>query len=97
MMTPEKEKRVFMKVYVGNISRHISDKQFHALALPFGNADSVSVPRDIESGRTKGYGFLEFANRDDALAVIAGLHGKDIDGQILNASEANAARGLRRS
>ncbi len=78
-----------MKVYVGNISRHISDKQLHALALPFGNADSVSIPRDAESGRTKGYGFLEFANRDEALAVIAGLNGKDIDGQILNASKAN--------
>ena len=92
----DKGKRVFMNVYVGNISRHISDEQFRALALPFGNADSVSVPRDIESGRTKGYGFLEFTNRDEALAVIAGLNGKDIDGQILNASEANAARGIRR-
>ena len=79
-----------MKVYVGNISRHISDAQFHALALPFGNADSVSVPRDAESGRTRGYGFLEFANPDHGLAVIAGLHGKDIDGQILNASEAKS-------
>lgn len=86
-----------MKVYVGNLSRHISDVQFHALALPFGNAGSVSVPRDVASGRTKGYGFLEFANPDHARAVIAGLNGKDIDGQILNASEANAAKGLRRS
>ena len=86
-----------MKVYVGNISRHISDEQFHALALPFGKADSVSVPREAESGRTKGYGFLEFANAVDALAVIAGLNGKDIDGQILNASEVNAARGIRRT
>lgn len=86
-----------MKVYVGNISRHISDEQFHALALPFGNADSVSVPRDVGSGRTRGYGYLEFANRDAGLAVIAGLHGKDIDGQILNATEANAPRGLRRT
>jgi RNA recognition motif-containing protein len=86
-----------VKVYVGNISRHISDAQFHALALPFGNADAVSVPRDAESGRTKGYGFLDFANPEHALAAIAGLHGKDIDGQILNASEANAAKGSRRS
>ena len=85
-----------MKVYVGNISRHISDEQFHALALPYGKADSVSVPREVDSGRTKGYGFLDFASPVDALAVIAGLNGKDIDGQILNASEANAARGLRR-
>ncbi len=86
-----------MKVYVGNLSRHISDAQFHALALPFGKADSVSIPRDVESGKSKGYGFLEFTNPDHARAVIAGLNGKDIDGQILNASEANAARGLFRN
>ena len=85
-----------MKVYVGNISRHMSDDQFHALALPFGKADSVSIPRDVESGRTKGYGFLDFENAVDAHAVIAGLNGKDIDGKMLNASEANAARGVRR-
>jgi cold-inducible RNA-binding protein len=78
-----------MRVYVGNISRHITDKQFHALALPFGSADSVSVPRDVASGRSKGYGILEFANRDEALAAIAGLNGKDIDGQILNARAAH--------
>ena len=86
-----------MKVYVGNLSRHISDAQFHALALPFGNADSVNVPRDVGSGRTKGYGFLEFANPDHARAAIAGLNGKDIDGQILNASEATASKELRRN
>ena len=82
-----------MKVYVGNISRHISDKQFRALSVPFGNADSVNVPREIEGGISKGYGFLEFANRDEALAAIAGLHGKDIDGQILNAREFVAEKG----
>lgn len=86
-----------MKVYVGNISQHITDDQFHALALPFANAESVNIPRDVQSGRTKGYGFLDFANAMDARAVIAGLNGKDIDGQILNASEVNAARGLRRN
>jgi RNA recognition motif-containing protein len=74
-------------------SRHISDKQFRALSLPFGNADSVNVPRDVASGRTKGYGFLEFADGDEALAAIAGLHGKDIDGQILNAREFIAGKG----
>jgi RNA recognition motif-containing protein len=79
---------VMTQVYVGNLSRHISDAQFHALALPFGNADAVSVPRDPATGRGKGYGILEFSEPEHARAVIAGLHGKDIDGQILNASEA---------
>ena len=84
-----------MKVYVGNLSRHISDMQFHDLVLPFGKPDSLSVPRDPR-GRGKGYGFLEYANPDHAHAAIAGLHGKDIDGQILNASAASGANSPRR-
>ena len=84
-----------MKVYVGNLSRHISDMQFNDLVLPFGKPDSLSVPRD-PSGRGKGYGLLEYANPDHARAAIAGLHGKDIDGQILNASAASAANLPRR-
>ena len=74
-----------MQVYVGNLSRHISDAKFRDLALPFGEPDSLNVPRE-PSGRGKGYGLLEYANADRARAAIAGLHGKDIDGQILNAS-----------
>ena len=79
-----------MQVYVGNLSRHISDGQFRDLVLPFGTPDSLSVPRETR-GRGKGYGLVEYANPDHARAAIAGLQGKDIDGQILNASAANAA------
>ena len=76
-----------MQVYVGNLSRHITDAQFHDLVLRFGKPDSLSVPRE-PGGRGKGYGLLEYANPDSARAAIAGLHGKDIDGQILNARAA---------
>jgi RNA recognition motif-containing protein len=79
-----------MQVYVGNLSRHISDVQFHDLASPFGEPDSLSVPREAD-GRGKGFGLLNYVNVDHARAAIAGLQGKDIDGQILNASDANAA------
>ncbi len=74
-----------MKVYVGNLSRHISDVQFSELVTPFGKPDSFSVPRDPD-GRGKGYALLEYSNPDDARATIAGLHGRDMEGQILNAS-----------
>jgi len=80
------------QVYVGNLSRHISDMQFMDLVLPFGEPVSLSVPRE-PNGRGKGYALLEYANPDQARAAIAGLHQKDIDGQILNASAANAADG----
>jgi len=77
--------RAQMQVHVGNLSRHISDLQFSDLVMEFGKPDSFSVPRE-PSGRGKGYGVLKYANADHARAAIAGLHGKDIDGQILNAS-----------
>ena len=83
-----------MQVYVGNLSRHISDRQFADLVLPFGKPDSLSVPRD-PSGRGKGYGLLEYASAEHARAAIAGLHGKDIDGQILNASATIPANSRR--
>jgi RNA recognition motif-containing protein len=86
---PEKGTRI-MEIYVGNLSRHISDMQFNALVLPFGKPDSFNIPRDA-NGRGKGYGLLEYSNPDHARAAIAGLHGKDMDGQILNASAAGAA------
>jgi len=70
-----------MQVYIGNLSRHITDAQFGELVSPFGRPDSLSVPRE-RNGRGKGYGLLEFANADQARAAIAGPHGKDIEGQI---------------
>lgn len=76
-----------MQVYVGNLSRHITDSQFLLLAMPFGKPDSLSVPRKT-NGRGEGYGLLEYANHDHARAAVAGLHGKAIDGQILNARAA---------
>ena len=84
-----------MQVYVGNLSRHITDVQFGELARPFGKPDSLSVPRG-PGGRGKGYGLLEYVNVENGRAAIAGLHGKDIDGQILNASVANTADEPRR-
>jgi RNA recognition motif-containing protein len=66
-----------MQVYVGNLSRHITDKQFGDLVSPFGKPDTLSVPRE-QNGRGKGYGLLEYANPD---------------GQILNARATDAANG----
>jgi RNA recognition motif-containing protein len=80
-----------LQVYVGNLSRHISDIQFNDLALPFGMPDSLSVPRE-KNGRGKGYGLLEYANADHGRAAVAGLHGKSIDGQILNACATDTAK-----
>jgi len=77
-----------MKIYVGNLSKQINDSQLNDLAVPFGALQSANVATERSSGESKGFGFVEFANADDAKKAIAGLDGKDVNGQILKVSEA---------
>jgi len=77
-----------MKLYVGNLSKQITDKEFNEMAVPFGSLQSANVATERSTGQSKGFGFLEFANDDEARAAITGLHGKDVKGQALIVNEA---------
>ncbi|MBK5258763.1 MAG: RNA-binding protein [Thermoanaerobaculia bacterium] len=77
-----------MKLYVGNLSKKYTDAQLNELAAPFGKLISANVATERSSGESKGFGFLEFSNADEARAAITGLHGKDVNGQILKVNEA---------
>jgi RNA recognition motif-containing protein len=77
-----------MKVYVGNLSKQITDAQLNELAVPYGTLTSAEVATERSSGDSKGFGFLEFASEDEARAAITGLNGRDVNGQALNVSEA---------
>ena len=77
-----------MKLYVGNLSKQITDAQLNDLAVPFGELLSATVATERSSGESKGFGFVEFANEDAARAAIAGLDGKDVNGQALKVNEA---------
>ncbi len=77
-----------MKLYVGNLSKQYNDAQLNELAAPYGKLISANVATERSSGESKGFGFLEFTNADDARAAITGLHGKDVNGQILKVNEA---------
>jgi RNA recognition motif-containing protein len=77
-----------MKVYVGNLSKQITSAQLNDLAVPFGALLSANVATERTSGESKGFGFLEFTNADEARAAIAGLDGKDVNGQKLKVDEA---------
>jgi len=81
-----------MKIYVGNLSKQINDAQLNTLAAPFGALQSANVATERSSGESKGFGFVEFTNSEDAKKAIAGLNGKDVNGQILKVSEANAKK-----
>ena len=59
-----------MKIYVGNLSKQITDKELNDLAVPFGTLQSANVATERSTGQSKGFGFLEFANEAEAKAAI---------------------------
>lgn len=77
-----------MKLYVGNLSKQVTDAQLNELATPFGKPLSANVATERSSKESKGFGFIEFASDDEAKAAIAGLDGRDVNGQALKVNEA---------
>jgi RNA recognition motif-containing protein len=76
------------KLYVGNLSYATTDDTLRALFSPFGTVESAQVVMDRESGRSKGFGFVEMAASQEADAAIKALNGKDHDGRPLTVNEA---------
>jgi len=77
-----------MKLYVGNLSKQITDAQLNDLAVPYGTLVSANVATERSSGASKGFGFVEFSNDDEGRAAITGLDGRDVNGQALKVNEA---------
>ena len=76
-----------MKIYIGNLSKQLTDAQLKDLVCPFGEPKSLSVATEL-SGKSMGFGFVEFGSDHEARAAITGLNGKEVHGQVL---EVNAA------
>jgi len=76
-----------MKLYVGNLSKQITDAQLNDLAVPYGTLLSANVATQGSSGESKGFGFLDFSSDDEARAAITALDGRDVNGQALKVSE----------
>jgi cold-inducible RNA-binding protein len=77
-----------MKLYVGNLSYSTNESELRELFAPYGALDSVAVIADRDTGRSKGFGFVEFGNDTEAQAAISGLNGKDVGGRALTVSPA---------
>lgn len=77
-----------MKLYVGNLSKQVTDAQLNELATPYGTPVSATVATERNSGDSKGFGFIEFTNAEEGNAALAGLDGRDVNGQELKVSEA---------
>ncbi len=77
-----------MKLYVGNLSYNAGENDLRELFSAYGTVDSVAVITDRDTGRSKGFGFVEFGNDAEAQAAIAGLNGKEVSGRALTVSPA---------
>ena len=75
------------KIYVGNLPFSASEADVRALFAQHGTVESVSLPTDRETGRPRGFGFVEMSNADASRAMQA-LNGADFDGRPLKVNEA---------
>ena len=77
-----------MNIYVGNVSYQTDDSRLVELFSEFGEVTSARVINDRETGRSKGFGFVEMADDTAATAAIEALNEKEIDGRTLRVNEA---------
>ncbi len=76
------------KLYCGNLSFNVSSSDLEALFAEFGTVQSAQVITDRDSGRSKGFGFVEMSSDAEAQAAIDGLNEKEHDGRSLTVNEA---------
>ncbi|MCB9846265.1 MAG: RNA-binding protein [Phycisphaeraceae bacterium] len=79
-----------MKLYVGNLSFDTSEQQLRELFSPHGEVTSAALVMDRETGRPRGFGFVEFADAASGQAAIAALNGSNVGGRDLTVNEAKA-------
>jgi RNA recognition motif-containing protein len=77
-----------MNIYVGNLSYNMSEGELRDAFGAFGDVSSVKILIDRETGRSRGFGFVEMPNQSEAEAAIAQLNGKDLGGRALRINEA---------
>lgn len=78
-----------MKLFVGNLPWSVSDQDLEELFAPFGNVDSANVVTDRDTGRSRGFGFVEMDD-DSGRAAIAELNESEVSGRKLTVNEARS-------
>jgi cold-inducible RNA-binding protein len=78
------------RLYVGNLSYSTTEDKLRAAFEPYGTVASATIMLDRMSGRSRGFGFVEYANEADAKKAIEALNGADVDGRALTVNEARA-------
>lgn len=77
-----------MKLYVGNLAFATSSQDLQELFASAGTVESASVVEDRDTGRSRGFGFVEMSSKEEGEAAIAQFNGKEVNGRALNVNEA---------
>ena len=77
-----------MKLYVGNLSFNTSNQDLSDMFGAFGTVESANIVEDRETGRSRGFGFVEMSSKAEGEAAISDLNGKEVDGRSLTVNEA---------
>lgn len=77
-----------MKLYVGNLPYSVRDDELREMFAAYGTPSSARVITERETGRSKGFGFVEFENDEEAKAAMSALNGKQFSGRALTVNEA---------
>jgi cold-inducible RNA-binding protein len=75
-------------IFVGNLDFNVSEDELRTLFATYGQVDRVSIMTDRDTGRSRGFGFVEMANADEGEKAIAALNGSQLGGRKLNVNEA---------
>ena len=86
-----------MNIYVGNLSREVTEGDLQEVFETFGEVTSVKIITDKHSGQSKGFGFVEMTSKTDGESAITGLKDKELKGPTLNVNEARPRSEGRRS
>ena len=76
------------KLYVGNLPYSVDDAQLGEMFSEFGTVESAVAITDRQTGRSKGFGFVEFSDEKEAQAAMAEMNGKELEGRALKVAEA---------
>ena len=86
-----------MKIYIGNLSREVTEDDLKEAFEAFGQLASVNVIKDKFNGEPRGFGFIEMPSKEEGQSAIDGLNGTDLKGQSLNVNEARPRADNRRN
>ena len=79
-----------MKLYVGNISFNTTNQDLNDLFGAIGTVESANIVEDRETGRSRGFAFVEMSSAEEAQAAISSYDGKEVEGRNLKVNEAKA-------